>query len=84
MSSVTHCLSPCLAESEGIGSQSVKERQQRKRMARISHNSLFQLVVALRFEAESRMMTVRMSLERCLGLIDGLMSTQEMTLLNCM
>lgn len=49
VSSVTHCLSPCLAESEGIGSQSVTERQQRKRTARVSHNSLFQLVVALCF-----------------------------------
>lgn len=39
--------SPCLAESEGIGSRSVRETLQRKRMARISHNILFQLVVAL-------------------------------------
>lgn len=34
--------SPCLAESEGIGSRSVRETLQR-----ISHNILFQLVVAL-------------------------------------
>lgn len=54
MSSVTHRLSPCLAQSEGIGSQSVNERQQRKRMARISHNSLFQLVVGLCFVGGER------------------------------
>lgn len=57
-------LSPCLAESEGIGSQSVKETQQRKRMARVSHNRLFQLVVALCFVVGSELMMVMMSLER--------------------
>lgn len=42
LSLVTLCLSPCLADSE-------REREeQRKRMVGVSHDSLFQLVIALK------------------------------------
>lgn len=73
---VTHCLSPCL--SDDIGSQSVKERQQRKNKARVSHNSFFQLVV-LCSVVGNRMMIVyrKMKTFGFLACVVGLVSIQE-------
>lgn len=39
---MTLCLSPCLADSE------CEREEQRKRMVGVSHDSLFQLVIALK------------------------------------
>lgn len=46
MSVVTLCLSPCLTDSEDFVSQSVKDGHQRNRMDQVSHNRLFQPMVA--------------------------------------